>query len=103
MTASHLVGAAVVGLWLATGEKLLWYCLRAMARLVGLRIGAGLVVLRRTLVLLLSGLRGRGLAPRPAGWTEAAPRPMVQRLLGPAPRRGPPMTDRPLVLRSASL
>ena len=95
MTASHLVGAAVVGVWLATGEKLLWNCLRAVAHLVVLRVGATLLVLRRSLVLLVHGLRALGVTPRPAGWSDAPPGPMLQRILSPAPRRGPPAPARP--------
>lgn len=95
MTVSHLAGAAVVGLWLATGEKLLWSCLRSVATIVVLRVGATLLVLRRSLVLLVQGLRTLGVTSRPAGWSEAPPGPMLQRILSPAPRRGPPVPARP--------
>lgn len=95
MTASHLAGAAVVGLWLATGEKILWHCLREVARLCALQVGAALIFLRRFLTLVVSGLRGLSPVARPAGWSDAPPGPMLQRVLSPAPRRGPPVPVRP--------
>jgi hypothetical protein len=85
MTLAHLAGAAAVGLWLATGEQLLWWALRRLALLAG-RTAASL------LTWVLAALRP--LLPPSGPVSPAWPRILVDRRLADwrcvIPRRGPP-------------
>lgn len=80
MMLAHLAAAALVGLWLAAGERAAWSVVRLTAHRVGVVMGlAGLVPVtptRRTTV--------------PAGWSPLAPTPRVPWRDGRLPRRGPP-------------
>lgn len=80
MMLAHLAAAALVGLWLAAGERAAWSFVRLTAHRVGVVMGlAGLVPVtptRRTTV--------------PAGWSPLAATPRVPWRDGRLPRRGPP-------------
>lgn len=95
---SHLAGAAVVGLWLATGEKLLWSSLRAVARLVQLRIGEVIRRLQLWLLRLVVRLARTHSAVQLGPWIEPPQQPVLQRLFAPAPRRGPPPVGAPFLI-----
>jgi hypothetical protein len=88
MTAAHLVAASVVGVWLATGERVLWFCLRRIAYATR----AGLAgALRRILETAALSLR-----PEPVvepGWFDRAVDLRMVDWLTAAPRRGPPVVS----------
>jgi hypothetical protein len=89
MALGHLAAAAVVGLWLAAGERALWTLLTVMSR----PLVDGLVALLA--VARMSGARGlmsfdvRLRRPRPAPWLELAPA-WAALLPHSVVRRGPP-------------
>ena len=82
MIATHLVAAAVVGLWLAAGEKALWSALTGLAAAVSARAATWLSLLLTTPVPVSTG-------PRAAYLPEPLTGPGVDRLVR-CPRRGPP-------------
>ena len=74
MVAAHLIAATVVGLWLATGERVLWFCLRRIAYAAR----TGLAALRRILQAAVGVV-----PPQPAvepGWMRPGRRPADGRL-----------------------
>jgi hypothetical protein len=90
MAAAHLAAAAVVGLWLASGERAVW----AVISLTSDTILAALSSLAMALRALWVSVRP--LAPirvQGAGWAECPPL-MSRVLTGTVSRRGPPVVLR---------
>jgi hypothetical protein len=82
MLATHLVAAAIVGLWLAAGEKALWSALTGIAAAVS----AGISDLLR---LLVSSPTPAASGPRPVPFPDP-PSGLGRDRLVRCPRRGPP-------------
>jgi hypothetical protein len=88
MTAAHLVAATVIGVWLGTGERVLWFCLRRIA--YAARTGlAG--ALRRILAAAAIALRPEPVAE--PGWFDLAVDLRSVDWLTATPRRGPPVVS----------
>lgn len=88
MTAAHLLAAAMVGLWLATGERVLWHCLRRVADAAR----TGLAEALRRVLSALAGL-SRPEPAREPGWFERAIDLRTVDWLTATPRRGPPVVS----------
>lgn len=90
MTGAHLGAAVLVGIWLATGERLLWVALRRVA--AATRAGVGALC---RLVLTLVPTTTPSVAPH-FSWPELHPDRRRVDWLSATSRRGPPAP--PLVL-----
>ena len=88
MMVAHLVASVVVGLWLATGERVLWFCLRRIAH--DARTGL-LGALRRILAAFTPGRRPEPTAE--PGWFDRAVDLRTVDWLTATPRRGPPVVS----------
>lgn len=88
MVVAHLVASVVVGLWLATGERVLWFCLRRIATAAR----AGLAgVLRRIIETAALPLRPEPMVE--PGWFDRAVDLRTVDWLAATPRRGPPVVS----------
>ena len=84
MMAAHVGASVVLGLWLATGERLLWFALRRIAYAARRRLTAVARALRCALRPLPTPLC------RPIVWLDADTGPQLIDWLLISPRRGPP-------------
>jgi hypothetical protein len=82
MLAIHLVAAAIVGLWLAAGEKALWSALTGIAATVSADVS-------NLLRLLVAGPTPAATGPGPVSFPEP-PYGLGRDRLVRCPRRGPP-------------
>ena len=73
MMVAHLLAAALVGCWLAVGERAAWSFVRLTAR----RAQVPVLPTHRT--------------SAPVGWSPVRPAPRALWRRGPLPRRGPPV------------
>jgi hypothetical protein len=88
MTALHLLAAAVVGLYLATAERLLWVFLRHVAATARRQLELGLHRVLR--LLLVCSLRPYRTAVVLLSWPPVRERGAVVAERSPVSRRGPP-------------